>query len=108
MSDAYCDAVIPENEEYFKKLIEKQKGCLLRNTYDIALEKCYDKMLSRSNYGNEDDILKSIKELDIRDLGSMIKAKAIRIKNTDSKEAMEDNAIDICNYAIEILRRLEI
>ncbi len=77
----------------------------LRESYENAFTKCYDKMLSRSSYGTEDDILKSIKELDIQDLGSIIKAKAIRIKNTDADSVIEDNAIDICNYAIEILRR---
>jgi hypothetical protein len=79
----------------------------LRDHYEKSLEKCYDKMLARSSYGNEDDILKSIKELDIQDLGSMIKAKAIRIKNTDAKSVIEDNAIDLINYAVEVLRRLE-
>ena len=77
----------------------------LRDSYEKVFNKCYDKMLARSNYGTEDDILKSIKELTIPDIASIIKAKAIRIKNTDANSVIEDNAIDICNYAIEILRR---
>jgi hypothetical protein len=81
---------------------------MLRDTYEVAFTKCYDKMLARSNYGDEEDILKSIKELTIPDIGSMIKAKAIRIKNTKENSVIEDNAIDLINYAIEVLRRIAI
>jgi hypothetical protein len=80
---------------------------MLKDNYDYVMNKCLDKMLARANYGTEDDILKSIKELTIPDIASIIKAKAIRIKNTDSKEAITDNAIDLINYTIEILRRLK-
>ena len=62
-------------------------------------------MTERSHYGNK-DILASVKELTTQDIGSMIKAKAIRLKHADDRGVVEDNAVDIINYAVEVLRRL--
>ena len=80
----------------------------MQEYYNKAMKLCLDKMTQRSNYGDNVDPLKSIKELEIPDIASVIKAKAIRIKNTDDKDIIIDNAIDLLNYAIEILRRVEL
>ncbi len=81
----------------------------LRNHYKYIFNVCFDKMIERKDtdgYGTDKDILKSLKEGDIQDLASMCKLKSIRIKNTDNPDTQEDNAIDIINYMVEILRRL--
>ena len=78
----------------------------LRQHYLSVFNTCIDKMLERKTYGADVDLLKSIKEMDISDIGTLIKTKGIRIKNTDDIDSIEDSAIDVCNYAIEILRRL--
>ena len=77
----------------------------LKRTYASIFEACYRKMTERSHYGNK-DILASVKELTTQDIGSIIKAKAVRLKHAGSRDVVEDNAVDIINYAVEVLRRL--
>jgi len=79
----------------------------LRQHYLDVFNRCFDQMFSRASYGTDEDLLKSIKEMDISDLGSMIKTKGIRIKNTDDMDSIEDSLIDVINYAIDGLRRLQ-
>ncbi len=82
----------------------------LRKHYLSVFIICFDKMVERkdeSGYGTDEDLLKSIKELDISDIGSLIKTKGIRIKNTDDIDSIKDSVIDAINYSCEILRRLQ-
>ncbi len=82
----------------------------LRKHYLSVFNICFDKMVERkdeSGYGTDEDLLKSIKEMDISDLGSLIKTKGIRIKNTDDIDSIKDSVIDAINYSCEILRRLQ-
>jgi hypothetical protein len=82
----------------------------LREDYERAMDLCIDEILKKQTideYGTEDDPLKSMHECGIDDLGSYIKFKGIRLKNSTNKKVLLNSAIDIINYAVDVIRRLE-
>jgi hypothetical protein len=108
------DEIVTDNNEYYRiPRVEEDNlltGDELNDHYSRVLKDCFNKMVDRQKDGYDGDtkdFLKSIKEGDIQDLASVVKLKAVRIKNSNNNDSIIDNAQDIINYCIEILRRLD-
>ena len=77
----------------------------LRQLHAKINKQCIELAVQRGHEYNEDgNMVGSYSEYGIDDIASLIKVKAIRIKNNPNISKRE--CPDIINYCIEILRRL--
>ena len=82
------------NEKELRKLYEK----IMKDCTELAIQRGYD-------YNKDGNMVGSYLEYGIDDICSIIKVKAIRIKN--NPDIAKRECPDIINYCCEIIRRIK-